>query len=765
MAVLALAASVALPAAARAQSTDPLIARQARNPDAKLLLAADELIYDNDRGLVTALGNVQLEYDGFNVVAREVTYNRNSKRVIAVGDVEIVEPGGNRLYAERIDLTDDFADGFVDALRVETTQDTRFAAESAERLPGDRTLFNQGTYTACRVCRTNPSKPLTWQIKAQRVIVNGQKRTIEYSNATFELFGRSIAYLPYFRHPDPTVKRKSGFLFPTFGYRSDVGAYLRQPYFLATGQSHDLTLAVTGYTRQGFLGDAEFRKAFGNGLLTLRAAGIFQQQPEAFNTRPDNEEEGRGMVSANGRFTINPRWSFGFNVLAQTDRTFSRTYRIAGYTAVEIDNTAYLRGLADRNYFDLAGYQFLIQAPPLEDVPDFEYSQSEQPVVHPVLDYNRVEAGAFGGETRLDVNLVSLTRDRVSAIDVGQPNVRTFGVDGTTTRVTADGSWRKTLKFNGLAFTPSLGLRGDVTATDGFAAPGSPDVDRGTEARALPTLGFEARYPLLVQTETMNHVIEPVAQLYIRPSLSDPTLPNEDAQSLVFDTSRLFGETRFSGYDRIESGTRANIGLRYQGDLAPGVTLDAVIGQSYHLLGDNPYARRDDLVQTGEASGLEDDRSDIVAGFDLRLASILRLSTQARFDDGEAELRRLETSATYAMRNFGFSAGYTFIDAQPRYGFPEDRQEVFGSLNVRLSRYWRAFATATFDIENARLVSDSIGANYLDECFSFTLSYTEVHDRYDATVEADRSIMFRVGFRTLGDFDTRLDADNVSLLD
>ena len=765
---LALAAGTVLPglvAAARAQTGDIIIARTERNPDAKLVLAADELIYDNDRGLVTALGDVQLEYDGYTVVAREVTYDRNSKRVMASGDVEIVEPGGNRIFADRIDLTDDFSDGFVDALRVEAVNDTRFAAESAERLPGDRTLFNQGVYTACRVCANNPAKPLSWQIKARRVVVNGETRLVEYSDATFELFGQPIAYLPYFRHPDPTVKRKSGFLFPTVGYRSDVGAYLRQPYFLATGTSNDLTLSVTGFTRQGFLGDAEFRQAFRSGTLILRAAGMFQWEPEAFDTRPDTAEVGRGMVAAKGRFEINPRWSFGFDVLAQTDKTFSRTYNLPDYSSVEIDNQVYLRGLADRNYFDLTGYQFLIQAPPLSEVPNFEYSQSEQPVVHPVLDYNRANAGVFGGETRLDVNLTSLSRDRVSAIDVGTPAVRTYGINGTSTRLTADASYRKRLNFNGLLVTPSASLRGDVVSTDGFSAVGSPTVDEGTQGRLLPTLGFEARYPLLVETATMTHVIEPVGQLFIRPTLDDPTLPNEDAQSLVFDTTNLFAQTRFSGYDRLEYGTRANVGLRYQGDLAPGLQLDAVVGQSFHLGGANPYARTDDLVQTGEASGLEDDRSDIVAGAVLSFDSALRLSVEGRFDDSALELRRLETTATYAAEDFGVSAGYTFIGEQPRYGFPDDREELFGSINFRFARYWRAFASATYDLENGRFVSDSVGVNYLDECLSFTLSYAEVHDRYDATIEADRSVTFRIGFRTLGDFDTTLDADNIDLLD
>ena len=73
---------------------------------ARLLLAADELIYDDDRGLVTARGNVQFEYDGTTVVAETGVYDRNTRRVIASGNVEILEPGGNRITADRIAVLD-----------------------------------------------------------------------------------------------------------------------------------------------------------------------------------------------------------------------------------------------------------------------------------------------------------------------------------------------------------------------------------------------------------------------------------------------------------------------------------------------------------------------------------------------------------------------------------------------------------------------------------------------------------------------------------
>ena len=83
-------------------------------------------------------------------------------------------------------------------------------------------------------------------------------------------------------------------------------------------------------------------------------------------------------------------------------------------------------------------------------------------------------------------------------------------------------------------------------------------------------------------------------------------IPNEDAQSFVFDATTLFERDKFSGYDRMEGGTRANVGLRYSGAYGSGWTTNAMLGQSYQVAGENSFAAPD-LVNVGAYSGLETD--------------------------------------------------------------------------------------------------------------------------------------------------------------
>ncbi len=145
---------------------------------AKLLLRANELVYNQDAKLVTATGGVQLYYNRYKMVAQRVQYDQKSGRVMATGNIEPDRAGRHPRLCGPLDITDDFGEGFLNALRVETTDNTRLAAESAERQPGDLMVLNNSVYSACLPCAQTPGKAPLWQVKAQRVVRNGQAHTI-----------------------------------------------------------------------------------------------------------------------------------------------------------------------------------------------------------------------------------------------------------------------------------------------------------------------------------------------------------------------------------------------------------------------------------------------------------------------------------------------------------------------------------------------------------------------------------------------------------
>jgi LPS-assembly protein len=157
--------------------------------DSHMVVEADQVVYDDDVSTVTAIGNVHIYYKGNTLTARQVIYQRQAKRVIAEGDARLVDKDGNVLTSPRLDATEGFVDGFVQSLRIDTIDRSRFAAESASRSGGDVTVFEKGVYSACQTCVNEPEKPPFWQIKAAKII-HKQDRKSTRLNSSHRLTSR-----------------------------------------------------------------------------------------------------------------------------------------------------------------------------------------------------------------------------------------------------------------------------------------------------------------------------------------------------------------------------------------------------------------------------------------------------------------------------------------------------------------------------------------------------------------------------------------------
>lgn len=747
---VALAAVAGAPARAQQPTLDSL---QPNIPeDAKMLLSANELVYNKDAERVIVRGAVQINYGGYQMVAQQVEYSQKTGRIIATGEIELIEPGGNRVYADKMDVTDNFGDGFVETLRVETTDLTKLAAVNGERRNGEEMILNNAVYTACTPCAVDPNHKSLWKVKAQRIVQNGKTHTVRMENAKFELFGQPILYLPVLEVPDHTVKRKSGFLFPGFRYTQKLGAGVSIPYYWAISPYMDATVTATGLSRQGFLLEAEWRQRFENGQHVLTMAGISQMDREIFTPDTvDARETNRGMIGSKAEFEINPRWTFGWDVLIQSDNNFSKTYELSTFDGTTYTNQIYLTGLGKRNYFDARAFYFDIQDATLDS------QRENQQAIAQVLDYSyTAPQPVLGGELTANFNLTNVNRNREDAYSISLPgddSYRFRGLEGNYQRFTAEAEWKRNFVVpGGLSLTPLVAARGDLlnNSMDDPGANYDGRFDDGATSRGMLTAGLEARYPILLTTDYSSHIIEPIAQVFVRPDEQYAGgLPNEDAQSFVFDATSLFDRDKFSGYDRIEGGSRANLGVRYTGALGNGYALRAIAGQSFHLGGQNPFAT-DDLVNAGANSGLETDRSDYVGMIGIDAPSGITASLSGRLDEQDFDLNRTDATIGYQGIFWQTAFTYTSIKAQPDYGVKYDQDEIQTAAAYKFADYWSVFGSITYNLNTDVVTRNGLGVTYDDRDTIFSLVYKEERDA-DSTVANDWSIGARISFRTLGD--------------
>jgi LPS-assembly protein len=714
-----------------------------------LYLQGDQLIYDTKGNRVIAKGNVEIYYNNNILKADEVIYDQSANTLSANGNVELREASGNIIRADRYDITDDFRDGFVQSLSVVTKDDDRIVAERGTRREGNVTEFLGAKYTPCK---SEPGIPPVWCISAKKVIHDQAAATISYQDAQFEVFGMPVLYLPYFQHADPSVKRKSGFLMPVYGNSDDLGWFVETPYYFALAPNYDVTLRPMYLSEQGVMYKVDWRHRIADGQYSINLAGIDQDGDNLpGDVDPDRRREldgFRGSIETKGDFSLGSWWRYGWNATFESDDTFRRFYKFDNVLLTDRINNAYLVGLSDRNYLGVNLYHFggLL----LDDTAESESR------VHPIVDHNYILADPIlGGELSVTSNALSFSRT---------------GTDGYSrkediNRVISEVKWRRKLTDAiGITYTPFAELRGDLYQYNNVEDPQTGDlIDSESVARGLATGGVTIAYPWVATTSNASHVIEPIGQVITRQnSVEQRNLPDEDAKSLVFDVTNLFDSSKFSGYDRMETGTRANVGVQYTFQSHSGGYVRVLAGQSYHLKGDNAYRDpgrdSDGNYEFNPLSGLETDTSDYVGGLYFAPNEVFRFISQTRLDDEDLALRREDLSFAFDYGPVTAQATYTYTANDPELGKKFAEQDIVGSLGLRLTDRWTLFGSMRYDLDAGERRTDQIQLRYGDECFAISAIYAEsLIDDPERDIDPDRSLMFRVELKNIGSYGYKTD--------
>jgi LPS-assembly protein len=702
------------------------------NKAAPLLLQADDLIYDNKNHRVIARGNVEIYQDDNVLLADEVIYDKLSNTLTAIGNVRLKEADGSVVNADRLTLQSNFRDGFLRSLRALTQDDTRIAASNGYR-KGNQTIYEKTVVTSCKPCEEHPERPPVWRIKATRVIEDRDDQNLYFENATFEVFGVPVAWIPYFYVPDYNVKQREGFLTPQYQYNSATYGYrVGIPYYYPISPSTDLTLTPVFTTQAGYLLEADWRQRLWNGSYEIKAYGAYNDQANDFL----GDRNWRGSVESRGSFAVASAWTVGWNARIDSDYTFRRFYDIDSIYANELTSGIWLTGIWDRSYFNISVNRY---GDLLGDTYVYEtnsYLKSVNAWSYPVIDYNYVHnKPVFGGEFSFNLNAV--------ALQVNDP-YKTYSPYylSNSDHISAEASWRRTFKDDiGQVFTPFAMARGDVYSVSDFAEVTGNSGLADTFTRQMVGAGLEYRYPFVSSSGGMTQTVEPIAQIISRGGAAENNkTPNNDAQSLVFDDTLLFDVNKFSGYDQIETGTRTNFGVQYTVQASNGLSIRTLGGESIQLAGKNPY-------ELYSGSGLETARSDYVLGNYIDYRNLFRLTAQLRLNEsnGSPDYQSYSVQAKLGWLQAG--AGYENV--APTVYYPTRREEVSGFGAVKLTDEWTVFGDARYDLELGEFIRYSGGIQYADECYIVSLTYAQTNITI-GDISPGTSVMLRIGIKGFG---------------
>jgi LPS-assembly protein len=688
-------------------------------PDIPFLLKADQLTVDENREIVVATGNVEISRGSQVLLADRVTYSQKTERLTASGNVALLHPTGEVTFAEQAEFSDDFKDGVAKGIRMLLTDNSRLAAVSGRRSEGLITEMKKGVYSPCKLCKGHPKRPPLWRIKAARIIHDAKNKNVEYRDATLEMFGIPVFYTPYLTHPDPSVKRRSGFLAPDYGNSSDLGVVIRAPYYINIAQDKDATITPILTTNEGPVFFGEYRQRLRNGEFEIE--GSITQSNKGVGTDDDT----RGHIRGRGRFDLNDVWRAGFEIDRSSDDTYLRRYDFGRGGEDTLTSLGFVEGFHGRNYAKLSAMAFQ----GLRERDDAE----ETPLVTPFGEFNYVSRpDRWGGRFDVDASFLALTRSE--------------GTDSR--RLSLKSGWRLPYTSpGGHVYTLSASLQTDIYHVENLTAPKNPTASKqsGVTGRIFPQLTMDWRYPLVRRDRKATHLIEPMAAIVISPNGHNPgKIPNDDSQDLVFDDTNLFSPNRFTGVDRVDGGQRITYGLNWGLFGHKNNLITGFIGQSFRLRDNNDFSA---------GSGLNEQLSDLVARVRYSPNSNINILYRTRIDPDDFSANRSEVDLGFGFleRRGWINLDYLLVSEEAGTGEFGDREEISGSLSYRINNYWRMNANARRDLSaNGGFISYGGGFMYEDECFIFNTTLNRSFTR-DRDIEPTDNIFFKLTFKHLGE--------------
>ena len=679
---------------------------------------ADEVNYDRDHGLVTATGNVEAWQNDHVLRADRITFDRNTNVMAATGHVTMIEPDGQVLFSDYAELTQGMREAVLKQMSAILAENGKLVANGARRSEGKVNEMSRAVYTTCNLCAKDPTKAPLWDIRARDAVQDQQNHRIEYRDAVLDIYGIPVAWLPYFWHVDPSVRRASGFLIPSYGHSKNLGEFVQTPYFWAIDPQSDATITPTLSSQQYLNLDTNYRRRFNDGTLNVDLGAGYDQNKL------------QGAIFAQGRFSYDDTWRYGFDLDRSTSATYLRDYRFTNHADV-LTSSIYVEGFGTGAYtrLDTQAYQGLVSS----------INQARLPYVLPRYKYSYFgEPDALGGRISFDTEDFNILRNT-----------------GTNTqRLGSSVRWDRPFE-NALGQQYKFTIRTDAAAYNATSLNENPNYSTQASAsavRAQPNVALEMKWPFL--REGYGHqIIEPIVQVVAGPytgALRKQTVPNEDSLDFEYTDKNLFSINKFPGIDRQEGGERLNAGLHVNWTAPGGSSVDQLVGQSFHSHASDTFP---------QGSGLEHRASDIVTRTTITPVNWLDLTGRTRLDRRDLSLRFADVQGSTGTDHYRLGGGYLYSDVNPYFYYDQatipasyykPRNEVTTTASANFDQY-RFTAFARRDIALNKMVSAGVRATYENECLvldaNVSRRYTSLNGDTGSTL-----VLFQVTFKTVGQF-------------
>ena len=679
--------------------------------DEPIGFGADNVVVDQADGSLFATGNVELKQANNTLRADEVTYYRNQNKAIARGNVVHIDGDGTVTNATIMEIDTEFSHILAETIISNFTTGEWISADHADRIAGDRGIFDASRFTPCKCDFLNGERPL-WDIKASQSVRNEKTQTITHYNMRMNVLNVPVGYLPFLTHPDWTVRRRSGVLTPSFIISSDLGFTPSIPYYQIIDETSDAEFTTYKYQYRGLGVKSRYRKLWDKAELN---ATVYTANVETYK----KNRELVGAVDATYASRIGNGWNIKANLRRASQDTFMRRYDFNDDTSLK--STVMATRTIDNRYYS-------VEASDRQSLLASDKTLNE-PTVLPSIFYEKTEKGWRGNQLfRTELSAVQLDNDQ------GHDMARWSGIF----EVAED-------------FELPLGVANyEANITSNYYSihtkPDSAATSLGDISFVTPALSVGWRLPIAVVGANRTAIFEPQARLaFIGGKDRTSAIPNRDASDYRIDEANLFLLNRYQGKDYILPGTRADIGVS-------ATTNDNFFGDVSGFFG---VSRR---LSGKTSAGLNTDQgdkySDYVASLTVNPANSLNLRWSGRLSSKDLTLNESKTSLSSALGTGSLSMTHNQLAKAYFASSDDDREELSASYSQSLIGGWQFSATQLWDLSYGKTIRKKSTAALswnggVQDCLYITINYE--HDPVaDRDVSAVDQLNFVIGFKNLG---------------
>lgn len=674
---------------------------------------ADTFTYDRENDIIIASGDVVVSQNGTIIKTDTFSFYRKENKVVIPNTAYIYTPDGTTTEAQNVSFSADMNNIIGQAAVMHLYEGSRLTADQLKRKDNGQTLYlNNAAYTACTTC--DNESPL-WQITAQKFKHDVPEKELIFTHSFLKVKNVPVFYFPYLNVPDFTVKRKTGFLAPSFSHGSEMKQGINLPFFIDIADNQNLTIQPTFSLAHDPLGTFDYSGLFSHAQVNLQGSG----------TRDDDGTK-QGHIKANLRVDVNDDWRLSGQYYRSSSDTYFRRYRLSGVNKSQ----AFLRSFivaerfGEQNYFNFTGLSFQNQMNKLNArtipvfIPTADYTLRSDPLTdNGLYAFTNLNAAIYNNRMRFKSDRASLTQGMFLPIIT---------------------NWGANIDLKAQVRADAYNID---TGKNSFA--GLPKDDTYSTGRAFPLASAKISYPLIKQGETTTQILEPIAMLITSPvSGNKIKIPNIDSTDADFDDTNLFSDNRFVGFDRVETGSRANYGAQWSLFDTNNRSMNVLFGQSYRFSGDKEL---DDIL------GMESNYSDYVGRVQVNYRN-LSLSYRFRLDEDNFKSKKNEISLRGSKGPLRLGMSYTQLKAiRLANTFYREREELLFFGSSQLSKNWSLSGSYRYNLAKTNKGPTEYGAilQYDNDCiavmFDLNRSFTK-----DRDYKGDTSFVVKFVLKTLG---------------